>query len=105
MPFDAFSDPPARSTIRAELLKGRACERTGHRGRVRIEEDPIEGGFVVTVLKITPASFSTMRVGVERRYPVSAYWSAIECFNAYVGRRARPGEGKRSRARCRQPTE
>lgn len=100
-----FSDPPKGSTIRAELLNGRACERTGHRGRVRIEEDPIAGGFVITVLKVTPAAFSTMSVGLQLRYPVAAYWTAIDIFNRYVGRRARAGEGKRSRPACRQHTE
>lgn len=69
-----FQLPPKNSTIYAELLKGRICERTGHLGRASIEFDPIENEFVVH-----------RRQGKRGGYRFKNYKAAIQYFNRRVG--------------------
>lgn len=69
--MSSFQLPPKGSTIKAELLKGRICDRTGHLSRARIRH---EDGFWIVE-----------NFAYNRDHRFESYPAAIRFFNRLVG--------------------
>jgi hypothetical protein len=95
--MSTFQLPPKGSTIIAEILKGRICDRTGSRGRATIRV--FEDRFMVEHLAERGRPRSKVRL-------FSSYNAAIVHFNGLVGRvKALHSEKRQPEKKPFQPPE